>query len=193
MLTSCSQQKEVVKIKTSSNTSGLTIEPLKLNKKEKVLIEKTGVNFIEYFKLTGHLKKTEDIKIELEKYVNGKNNGESISSSDEPNLTFQDDILSFGIQRLQEGKELNLLMGMPSGYSSTIQPIQKIKLSSYGKVLNKKIKLIKDTPVYLAAWMGTTKNEMHGGIEDEKGNFPEAIKQSEIAFLYKITVIDRKK
>ncbi|KQL54224.1 hypothetical protein AN964_12450 [Heyndrickxia shackletonii] len=188
LLASCSQQKE-----DDQKTSGLTIEPLELNKKEKVLINKTGVNFIRYFKLNGHLKKNEDLKIELDKYVNGKKTDESMSSTNEPNLTFQDDILSFGIQTLQEEKKLILFMGLTNGISSTTESKNKITASSYGNVLNKKIKLIKESPVYLAAWMGTSKNEIHGGFEDEEGKFPDAVKQSELAFVYKITLVHREK
>lgn len=185
MLAACSQQK--------GEASVLTIEPLILKDKEKVLINKTGVNFIEYFKLNGHLEKNEDLKIELVKYVNGKNTGETISSSNETKVSFKDEILSFGIQTLQEGKELNLLLGIPDGLSSNVQPINSATMTSYGNVLNKKIKLIKDTPVYLAAWMGTSKSQLSGGLENEEGKFPSAFKDSELAFVYKITLIDRKK
>jgi len=189
MLAACSTSKQNVAVKTTD----LTIEPLKLSSKEKTLISKTGLQFIQYYKLNGRLQKNEDLKLELVKYENGKNTGELMSTSDEPKNTFHNEILSFGTQLLQEEKELNVLMGIQSGISSTTQPVKNISVSSYGSVLNKKIKLIKGKPVYLAAWMGTSKNAISGNLEDAEGKFPNVMKQSELAVVYKITLVDRKK
>ncbi|MBS4172853.1 hypothetical protein [Bacillus sp. FJAT-49736] len=188
LLTSCSQPEQ-----KEQKNAGLTIEPLFLNKKEQTLVSKTGVSSIEYFILNGHLKKNEDLKMELEKYVNGQNTNETMSSWDEPQRTFDNRILSFGVQSMHEGNGINLLIGLTEGLSRTSEPTNNIIASSQGNILREKVKLIKGKPVYLAAWVGSSKNEIQSVVQTEDWTLPTFIKESELAFVYKITIVDRKK
>ena len=64
--------------------------------------------------------------------------------------------------------------------------------SSFSKLVGEKVTLEKDKPVYLAAWLGTTKNELSFG-GGENGELPSGIEEAELAFLYKVLWTDKEK
>ncbi|MFE8702960.1 hypothetical protein ACFYKX_20335 [Cytobacillus sp. FJAT-54145] len=189
LLTSCSQaeQEEAKPAETE-----ITIKPYTLSEKEKVLISKTNVQFIEYFVMDGTLKENDDLIYELEIYENGELLEEGLGSHGEVKSHFDDEIISFGIQDSgTENKVSTLLVGMPGGIASTARE-HEMTLTGLSKLINDKITLEKDKPVYLAAWTGTTQNSLRT-IGSENGELPEGIKEAELAFVYKIMLIDEKK
>ena len=52
------------------------------------------------------------------------------------------------------------------------------------------ISLEKNKPIYLAAWLGTTKSELNSG-RSENGEPPSGIEDVELAFLYKVLLTDK--
>lgn len=61
----------VEKEKPLSNAK-ITIKPYNMSKKESLLISKTGVGQIEFFKLNGTLKEDDDLQFSVEVFENGK-------------------------------------------------------------------------------------------------------------------------
>ena len=64
--------------------------------------------------------------------------------------------------------------------------------SSFGKLVGGKVTLEKNKPVYLAAWLGTTKNKLSFG-GGNKGELPSGIEEAELTFLYKVIWTDKEK
>ena len=90
-----------------------------------------------------------------------------------------------------EDHSLKLITGIPSGLASTIYP-NNMTSSSFSKLVGEKITLEKNKPVYLAAWLGTTKNGLRSG-EGENGELPAGIEEAELAFLFKVLWTDKEK
>ena len=63
---------------------------------------------------------------------------------------------------------------------------------SFSRLIDEKITLEKNKPIYLAGWLGTTQNELRssgGG----NGELPPGIEETELAFLYKVLWTDKEK
>ena len=90
-----------------------------------------------------------------------------------------------------EGHSLKLITGIPSGLAATIYS-NNMTSSSFSKLVGEKVTLEKNIPVYLAAWLGTTKNELSSG-GGENGELPLGIEETELAFLYKVLWTDKEK
>jgi hypothetical protein len=189
LLTACAG---VEKEKPLSNKN-LTIKPYQLSEKESLLISKTGVRQIEFFKLNGTLKKDDDLQFSVEVFENGKFKEELLKTSDEPGTKFKDSLISFGINdKENEGHSLKLIAGIPSGLASTNYSKNNMTISSISLLVDKKVTLEKNKPVYLAAWLGTTKNSL-SSIESDNGELPKGINEVEIAILYKVLWTDHEK
>lgn len=188
LLTGCT---DTVNQKSSANAT-ITIEPYNMSKKEKLLVSKTGVEQIEFFKLDGKLQENDDLQFAVEVYENGKIKEELLSTYGEPTTMFEDSIISFGIKYTNnENHSLELLAGIPTGFAATNFSNNKT-MSSFVKLVGKKVILEKNKPVYLAMWVGTTKNELStfGG---EKGELPANIEEVETALLYRVIWTDSEK
>lgn len=168
----------------------LSIEPLELSSKEKTLISKTGVSFIEYFTLNGQLKETDDLVYELEIYRDGQLEGNT-KSFGSIHDHFENEMVSFGMMDHPNSNETTIIFGSPGGLASTSYEIDT-GMSTYASLLSEKITLTKNKPVYLAGWMGTNENSLTGFRNDNNGSFPEGIKESDLAFLFKVTLMDQK-
>lgn len=166
----------------------ITIEPYELSEEEKTLVSKTGISFIEYFKLHGKISETEDLVFEVEFYKNGKldHGPKTFGMIDRE---FDHEIVSFGMMDYPTSEETMITLGSPGGIVATSYEIE-VSGSTYGKLLGEKITLKKDQPVYLAGWKGTN-NHTVTGFHADNGQFPEDALDSELAILYKVTLTDR--
>jgi len=177
--------------KSPANTK-LTIESYNMSDQESLLISKTGVEQIEFFKLNGTLKEEDDLQISVEVFENGKSKAELLKSWDEIETKYKDSLISFGISdSTDEDPSLKLINGIPSGLATTFYP-SNMTTYSFSKLIDEKITLEKNKPIYLAGWLGTTKNELRssgGG----NGELPPGIEETELAFLYKVLWTDKEK
>ncbi|MBS4207378.1 hypothetical protein [Bacillus sp. FJAT-50079] len=175
------------KEKTSSK---LTIKPYNLSEKESFLISKTDVGWIEFFMLTGTLKVEDDLQFSVEVYENGEFKEELLTTSKGPEATFNDSIISFAISNtMDKNHPIKLIAGVPSGHVTTNYSNNAMTVSSFNKLIGEKVTLEKNKPVYLAAWLGTTKNELRS-VGNENGELPMGMEETELAFLYKVVWTD---
>ena len=188
MLTGCAG---VEKEKSPSNMK-ITIESYNMSEKERLLISKTGVEQIEFFKLNGTLKEEGDLQFSVEVFEKGKFKEELLKTWDGPKTKYKDSLISFGISDIRdEDHSLKLINGIPSGLSTTNYS-NNMTSSSFSKLVGEKVTLEKNKPVYLAAWLGTTKSELSSG-GGENGEIPSGIEKTELAFLYKVLWTEKEK
>jgi len=195
LLTGCvrveKEEKSLEKEK-SPLTTQITIESYNMSEKESLLISKTGVGQIEFFKLNGTPKDEDQLQFSVEVFKNGKFKEELLKTWDGPETKYQDSFISFGISNLEnEGQSMKLITGTPSGIATTVYS-NNMTSSSFGKLVGGKVTLEKNKPVYLAAWLGTTKNELSFG-GGNNGELPSGIEEAELTFLYKVIWTDKEK
>ncbi|MGE7843777.1 hypothetical protein ACQKNX_23720 [Lysinibacillus sp. NPDC093712] len=176
----------VEKDKTSSKAK-ITIESYNMSEKESLLISKTGVGNIEFFKLNGTLSKDDDLQFSVEVYKKGKLKEELLKSWGAIEKNYQDSFISFGVS--DSNRPLKLLSGIPSGIATTTYS-SSMTSSSFSNLISENITLTKNKPVYLVAWLGTTKNELRT-VGSKNGELPAGIEEAELAFLYKVLWTDK--
>lgn len=187
LLTGCTG----IKNEKSPSKTKITIESYSLSEKETELIRKTGVEHIEFFKLNGTLKEEDDLQFSVEVYENGKFKEELLKSWGAIETKYKDRFISFGVSDIRgEEHSVKLLSGVPSGLTTTFYSSNMTGFA-FGKLVREKVTLEKDKPIYLAAWLGTTKNTLRS-VNEENGELPEAIKEYELVFLYKVLLTDDK-
>ncbi|MGJ7913384.1 hypothetical protein [Neobacillus sp. LXY-1] len=163
-----------------------------MSEREKLLISKTGVGQIEFFKLNGTLKEDDQLQFSVVEFENGKFKKELLNTSGGPDTKFKDNLISFGISSSEdEDHSLKLLTGVPSGLAST-EYSNKMTMSSFSKLIGEKVTLEKNKPAYLVAWLGATKNSLRS-VESENGELPTGIEEAEVALLYKVLWTDKEK
>src|ERR1041384_4439977 len=86
LLTGCAG---VEKEKPPLNTE-ITIESYNMSEKENLLISKTGVREIEFFKLNGAPKEDDELQFSVEVFKNGKFKEELLKTWDGPETKYQD-------------------------------------------------------------------------------------------------------
>jgi hypothetical protein len=167
----------------------LIIQPLKLTEKEKLLIRKTNTRDIKFFELNGSKRQEEQLVVYVIAYHNGKESEfHHVTAADIPS-DFQGEILSFGISAEVEKQAPLLLTGVPGGLVTS--PILTVPTSSMLVAnITKPVKLHKNKPVYIAYWLGASKN--HLSYTNHEGAFPEEVKEVESAYVYKITLVESK-
>lgn len=168
----------------------ITIEPYTLSEKESTLLNKTGVEEISFFNITGTLKENLDLQFSIEVYEKGEFKEKLLSTLGEPKEKFKNSFISFGVSRVSDDENhyLKLMAGTPSSLGST-NYIDNMLARSFSMLIKEKVILEKNKPIYLAAWTGTTKNQLHP-IESEKGELPKGIEKIELAILYKVLLTD---
>ena len=177
--------------KSPSNTK-LTIESYNMSSKETLLISKTGVKQIEFFKLNGTLKEEDDLQFSVEVFEKGKFKEELLKTTNATEPKFKDDLISFSISDIgDEDDTLKILSGIPSGLATTFYSSNMTGFA-FSKLIGKKVTLEKNKPIYLAAWLGTTKNSLRA-VGEENGELPEGIEEYELTFLYKVLWTDMEK
>ncbi|MFJ8236309.1 hypothetical protein ACIQ34_11245 [Ureibacillus sp. NPDC094379] len=179
-------------VEKSPSTTKLTIQSYNMSDEERLLISKTGVEQIEFFKLNGTLKEDDDLQISVEVFEKGKSKAELLKTWDEVETKYKDSLISFGISdSTDEDPSLKLINGIPSGLATTFYP-NNMTTSTFSKLIDDKITLEKNKPIYLAAWLGTTKNELRSsGVGN--GELPPGIEEAELAFVYKVLWTDKEK
>ncbi|MFJ5766819.1 hypothetical protein ACIP9C_15825 [Lysinibacillus sp. NPDC093210] len=178
----------VEKDKTSLNAK-LTIESYNMSEKESLLISKTGVENIKFFKLNGILPEEDDLQFSVEVYKKGKLKEELLKSWGAIEKNYQDSFISFGVS--DSNRPLKLLSGIPSGIASKTYS-SGMTSSSFSNLISENVTLTKNKPVYLVAWLGTTKNELRS-VRSKNGELPAGIEEAELAFLYKVLWTDKDK
>lgn len=177
-------------IEESPTNTKISIESYNVSEKEELLISKTGVEQIEFFKLNGTLKEEDDLQFSVEVYENGKVKEELLKTTGNIETNYKDSLISFGVKEIGGAEHsLELLNGIPSGLATTSYA-NNMTGSTFSRLISESITLEKDKPVYLVAWLGTTKNSMRG-VGEENGDLPEAISEYELAFLYKVLWTDK--
>lgn len=172
----------------SKSSSVLTIKHYKVSENEEALVKKTGVGLIEFFKLNGSLNEdNEELQYSVELYENGKFKEEILKAVSAPSTDDQGIILSFGVK--DDAPTIEIIAGLPSGVS-TVPFENKMTGHTFTTLVGNKITLEKNQPIYLAAWLGTKTNKMRS-IGEEKGKLPAAIKEYEVALIYKVIWMDK--
>lgn len=62
--------------------------------------------------------------------------------------------------------------------------------SFFSNLISENVTLMKNKPVYLVAWLGTTKNELRT-VGSKNGELPAGLEEAELAFLYKVLWTDK--
>lgn len=146
---------------------------------------------IEFFKLNGTLNKEEDLQFSVEVFENGKFKEELLQTWDAHEISYKESFISFGINKTEEDYTVKLINGVPSGLATTYYPTN-MTTSSFSKLINGKVTLQKNKPMYLVAWLGTTKNGLSSGGA-ENGELPPGIEETELAFIYKVVWTGKEK
>lgn len=166
----------------------VTVQPYELKEKEEQLVSHTHVDFIEYFTLNGKPDGL-DIKYSVEVYEKGEFVDELFQSQGLVEENYEDELFSFGLSN----KELiELFMSTGGGAMSTeydgVEDDDQFGSTS-GILINGKIELVKDEPIYLAAWATTNGSDI-SSIQSEQGELPENLDRYDRVFLFKIELLD---
>lgn len=188
LLTGCVHEEN--ESSSTETTSALTITPYNMKEQESMLISKTDVGNIEFFKLNGTLTEKEDLQISVDVFEHGVYKEELLKTFNYPEKDYKNQFISFAVSGFDtENRQIKLTSGLPSGLATTTYT-NKMTGFSFGRLIETAIHLKKNEPVYLAAWQGTTKNALRA-VGIEKGNLPAGIENTELAFLYKIIWTDK--
>lgn len=95
---------EVLEKENPLKDTTFTIKSYNLSEKERLLINKTDVSQIEFFKLNGFLKEEEDLQFSVEVYENGILKNELLKTNGEIQRNYKDSLISFGISTMVEKK-----------------------------------------------------------------------------------------
>ncbi len=157
-----------------------------MSEKERLLISKTGVEQIEFFKLNGTLREDDDdLQFSVEVFEEGTFKEELLKTRGEIETKYKDRFISFGISDdRDEDHSLKLINGLPSGHATTFYS-NNMTAYTFGKLVDEKVTLEKNKPTYLAAWQGTNKNTFRSVI-GENGELPSGIEEYELVFIYKV-------
>ncbi|EDL64191.1 hypothetical protein [Bacillus sp. SG-1] len=170
-------------------SSNISIKPYSLSEKEQVLINKTGVDAIQFFRLDGTLAEVEDLQFSMEVYKDGKLTEDHVYARGQVEKEFNQTILSYGFDR--KDNQVIFLNGFDNGLSEMTEELGEIDMSSFTSFLNEKKKLVKDESMYLTAWIGTSENEMGRTVAlKEDGTLSDEIVGAEAAYVFKVTLTD---
>lgn len=174
----------------SLNGGRLTIEPYELTEKEQQLIDRTGVFSIDYFNINGNLDGA-DLRFTVEVYEDGEFKEELLGMYGMLETKFKNELISFGLfetKNEEEEQHFTIQVGTPGSLSSTTYAT-KMTASTYGSLMDGKITLEKEKPLYIAGWAGTTKNVLPS-LHGEYGQVPDNLASYEKALLLKVVWTD---
>ncbi|WP_370295904.1 hypothetical protein [Rossellomorea marisflavi] len=183
LLVGCSQGK-------GNGSSKLTLEPYDLSDKEDRLLAHTGRSLF-FFTLDGTLAKDMDLERTIEVYENGKLVSDEPFQFGEEAKKYKHSLNSIGMEISE--KEITMLVGHEGTLASLNEkPKSDEEASGSTSLLTEKVELKKNTPVYIYG-MAISKDgdEIASlGLDEEKpsGGFIN----SDRAYVYKITLVDRK-
>jgi hypothetical protein len=170
--------------------SAVSIKPYSLNQDEQVIISKTGVDGIQFFKLNGTLAEEEDLQFAVETYKDGELTDDHVYTNSQVEKEFTQALISYGYDRQED--ELIFLNGIVNGLLEQTYNVEGIDSSSFTSFLNEKKHLIKDEEVYLAAWIGSKGNMLAVPSIYEDGTLSEDMKDTDLAYVFKVTLTDLK-
>ncbi|WJY27236.1 MULTISPECIES: hypothetical protein [Sporosarcina] len=175
--------------KEGASQSAVSVKDYSPTDRESELISKTGINQVEYFTLNATLAEGEDLQYSVEVYRNGKLSEERTKTYGDPERNYKDAIISFGVDGFNDEEgPFELINGVPGGTGTSSYPNMMTSFT-FNKLVKGKIDLVKDKPVYLASWQGTTKDSLSSHT-NETGELPEGLEDSELVFLYKLLWTD---
>ncbi|WP_421382783.1 hypothetical protein ACOJQI_01200 [Bacillus salacetis] len=168
--------------------STISIKPHSLSEEEEILISKTGVDGIQFFKLDGTLEEVEDLQFAMEIYKDGKLVDDRVYTHGQVEKEFDQALISYGIDR--QDNKITFLNGIINGLIEQTEDVDGVQASSFTTLLNEKKKLVKDEAVYLTAWVGTSENGMEAVSINEDGALSDDIESAEIGYVFKVTLTD---
>lgn len=184
LLSGCAGERE------SIETAELTVEPYELSEQEARLVSKTGVGFIEYFKLNGKIEKGDVLVFSVEEHKNGKTISDVMKSWEHYNGEYNDVIISFGTNDSKSVNEgLDIMLGVPSGLLQGEQT-EKKRMNSMCRTIVDKTSLQKDKPVYLTMLKGTDGNILKCSISADG---EVQLEDTDVAYLFKILWTEEEK
>lgn len=177
---------------SESLKTDITISPYEMSEKESLLMSKADITSIAFFELSGVSAK-EDLKMSVEVYEKGVFQEELLSTWGPLEEMHKDELISFAISGFdQEEAPLKLMLGIPSGLATstyTNDYMKDVNGHSFSALIDEKITLQKNEPVYLAAWIGTTDGSLRS-ISGEIGQLPEGLEEADFALLYKVILTE---
>ncbi len=184
LLVGCSQGK-------GNGSSQLTLEPYDLSDKEEKVVAATGRGSMFFFTLDGPLAKDMDLERAIEVYEKGKLVSDEPFQYGEEAKKYKHSLNSVGMESSE--KELKILHGSESTFITMDEdPIPDENGRSATSLLTEKVELKKDTPVYVYG-MATSKNDgEYESLMLENGKPAGGFINSDKAYVYKITLVDRK-
>ena len=174
----------------SPGGSKLTIEPYELTEKEQQLIERTGVFSIDYFEINGSLDEA-DLHFTVEVYENGKLKEELLKLSGMLDARYKNELISFSLfeTKNEEHQQFSLEVGTPGSLASTTYETE-MTASTYGALIDNKVALVKEQPLYLSGWAGTEKDVL-SSLRVENSQLPENLASYEEVLLLKVIWTDK--
>lgn len=168
----------------------LSIKPYTLSEHEGLLLSMAGANIPQFFTVNGKIAENEDLKYSVEVYYEGKFKEELLLTSSMQDKHFEGELISFNVDELDE-ENAKIRLSYPSGSTSTTYPIEVASLArSFGNLIDTDSTLIKDKPIYLAAWVGTKGSMLRSVAPSEDSELPERLETYDIALLYKVVWTD---
>lgn len=174
----------------ASSKTEIIIKPYNMSEQERLLVSKTDVSSIVFFELSGTLAEADDLQMSVDVYENGKFKEELLKTWGAVEKRYKNELISFGLSGFgYEGDSFKLMSGIPSGLA-TADYTHGMTSSSFTDLINQKIILKKNEPVYLAAWIGTTTDSLRS-LSEGNGELPEGIEEAELALVYKVVLTEQ--
>lgn len=171
----------------------LSIKPYTLSEHEGLLLTMAGADIPQFFTVNGKIAENEDLKYSVEVYHEGRLKEELLLTSSTLDKRFKGELISFNVAELDEG-HAKITLSYPSGSTSTTYPIEVASLArSFGNLVGTDSTLLKDKPIYLAAWVGTKGSMLRSVVPSDDSGLPEGLETYDIALLYKVVWTDAKR
>lgn len=166
----------------------LSIKPYTLSEHEGLLL--TMADIPQFFTVNGKIAENEDLNYSVEVYHKGRLKEEFLLTSSSLDKRFEGELISFNVAELDEG-HAKITLSYPSGSTSTTYLIEVASLArSFGNLVGTDSTLLKDKPIYLAAWVGTKGSMLRSVLPSEDSGLPERLDTYDIALLYKVVWTD---
>jgi hypothetical protein len=169
--------------------STISIKPHSLSEDEEVLISKTGVDAIQFFRINGTLKEEEDLQFAVEIYKDGRLTEDQVYTMGQVEKEFKQGLISYGFDR--QGDQLIFLNGIINGLLEQKYDLDGTDSSSFTSLINEKKTLIKDEAVYLTAWIGSKGNMLAvPSLNGDGSLLSQELYDTDAAYVFKVTLTD---
>lgn len=151
-----------------TGTKNVTIKPNEYSEKEQTIISNAGGAAGNRFKMQGNIPSTQQVEVTVEQYEGGK------LTSDEPFTWLDPDFglegeVSFAIATKNQNGIDKVFITMPSTKLTMNMNETDLSAYSYGALVDKKITLELNKPVYVAYGVGNKDTSIITLRQDEKG------------------------